>query len=196
MEQKCILSEERTSLAQVGRYTYCQRFPTGRKCELLQPVALEGPQPTCYVCRNATIPVALDTNETTLQTFVDVVLKKKLGFIDPAVDKGNSGLVDSEDEGLARNLPLTLAKLPAGGVVNGTLLCVNDFQIDLEVNVEVRHKPNSEFDEKANPERVDILTGAAAAAAPAPAVATHHDFVSQNDENAGPPAAKKARTDA
>ena len=192
VEQKCILSEERTSLAEVGRYTYCQRFPTGRKCELLQPVALEGPQPTCYVCRNATIPVALDTNETTLQTFVDVVLKKKLGFIDPAVDKGNSGLVDSEDEGLARNLPLTLAKLPAGGVVNGTLLCVNDFQIDLEVNVEVRHKANKDFDEKANPERVDILTGAAAA----PAVATHHDFISQNDENSEPAAKKARRTDA
>ena len=124
-----------------------------------------------------------------------VVLKKKLGFIDPAVDKGNSGLVDSEDEGLARNLPLILAKLPAGGVVSGTLLCVNDFQIDLEVNVEVRHKANSEFDEKANPERVDILTGAAAAAPAPAAVATHLDFV-QNDENAGPPAAKKARTDA
>ena len=49
----------------------------------------------------------------------------------------------------------------------------------------------------ATPARVDILTGVAEeAAAPAPAaVATHLDFV-QNDENAGPPAAKKARTDA
>jgi len=195
VEQKCILSEERTSLAEVGRYTYCQRFPTGRKCELLQPVALEGPQPTCYVCRNATIPVALDTNETTLQTFVDVVLKKKLGFIDPAVDKGNNGLYDSEDN--TQNLPLTLAKLPAGGVVNATLLCVNDFQISLEMNIEIRHKPNSDFDEKENPERVDILTGVAEAAAPAPAaVATHLDFVSQNDENAGPPAAKKVSSSA
>ena len=98
-------------------------------------------------------------------------------------------MFDSEEN--AGNLPLTLAKLPAGGVVNGTLLCVNDFQISLEANVEVRHKANSEFDEKANPERVDILTGAAAA----PAVATHLDFVSQNDENSEP-AAKKARTDA
>ena len=187
VEQKCILSEERTSLAEVGRYTYCQRFPTGRKCVLLQPVALEGPQPTCYVCRNATIPVALDTNETTLQTFVDVVLKKKLGFIDPAVDKGNSGLFDSEEN--AGNLPLTLAKLPAGGVVNATLLCVNDFQISLEMNIEIRHKPNSDFDEKENPERVDILTGVAEeAAAPAPAATD----VVQNDENSEP-AAKKAR---
>ena len=48
---------------------------------------------------------------------------------------------------------------------------MNDFQIDLEVNVEVRHKPNSDFDEKANPERVDILTGAAAAARSGPAAA-------------------------
>ena len=104
-------------------------------------------------------------------------------------------MFDSEEN--AGNLPLTLAKLPAGGVVNATLLCVNDFQISLEMNIEIRHKPNSDFDEKENPERVDILTGVAEeAAAPAPAaVATHLDFV-QNDENAGPPAAKKARTDA
>ena len=93
----------------------------------------------------------------------------------------------------AQNLPLTLAKLPAGGVVNATLLCVNDFQISLEMNIEIRHKPNSDFDEKENPERVDILTGVAEAAAPAPAAVAD---VVQNDENAGPPAAKKARTDA
>ena len=88
------------------------------------------------------------------------------------------------------------AGVPAGGVVNATLLCVNDFQISLEMNIEIRHKPNSDFDEKETPERVDILTGVAKAAAPAPAaVATHLDFVSQNDENSEP-AAKKARTDA
>ena len=190
VEQKCILSEERTSLAQVGRYTYCQRFPTGRKCELLQPVALEGPQPTCYVCRNATIPVALDTNETTLQTFVDVVLKKKLGFVDPMVDGEKSGYVDSTDERLAKNLPLVLAKLPAGGVGHGHTLNVSDFEINLEANIEIRHKPNKDFDEKENPERVDILTGVAEeAAAPAPAA----EATVQNDENSEP-AAKKART--
>ena len=82
-------------------------------------------------------------------------------------------------------------------ITHGTRLEAEDFANEqIKFTIEVRHKPNSEFDEKANPERVDILTGVAEAAAPAPAaVATHLDFV-QNDENAGPPAAKKARTDA
>ena len=157
---------------------------------MLQPVALEGPQPTCYVCNKSTVVVALDTTETTLQTFVDVVLKKKLGFIDPSIEKGNTGYVDSANPEQAVLLPRVLAELPDGGVTHGVFLEAEDFANEqIKFKIEVRHKPNKDFDEKANPERVDILTGAAAA----PAVATHHDFVSQNDENSEP-AAKKART--
>merc|ERR1719263_1966982 len=129
-------------------------------------------------------------NETTLQTFVDVVLKKKLGFIDPSIEKGTTGYVDSGNPEQAVLLPRVLAELPAGGVTHGTHLEAEDFANEqIKFTIEVRHKPNKDFDEKANPERVDILTGAAAA----PAVATHHDFISQNDENSEP-AAKKART--
>ena len=129
---------------------------------------------------------------------VDVVLKKKLGFIDPSIEKGTTGYVDSGNPEQAVLLPRVLAELPAGGVTHGTHLEAEDFANEqIKFTIEVRHKPNKDFDEKANPERVDILTGVAEeAAAPAPAaVATHLDFV-QNDENAGPPAAKKARTDA
>ena len=67
---------------------------------------------------------------------------------------------------------------------------MSDFEINLEANIEIRHKPNKDFDEKENPERVDILTGVAEeAAAPAPAA----EATVQNDENSEP-AAKKART--
>ena len=173
VESGCILSAERCSLASVGRYTYCQRFPTGRKCELIQPVALEGPQKTCYVCRGGRVVVALDTNTTTLQTFLDVVLKQKLGFLDPMVDGPSSGYVDSEEPALAQNLPKVLSSLPAGGVVHGTLLNVNDYASETEMNIEIRHKPSGDFDEKKNPEKIDVLTGAAAAAP----VQTHLDFV-------------------
>ena len=160
---------------------------------MLQPVALEGPQPTCYVCNKSTVVVALDTTETTLQTFVDVVLKKKLGFIDPSIEKGSTGYVDSDNPEQAVLLPRVLAELPKGGVTHGTRLEAEDFANEqIKFTIEVRHKPNKDFDEKANPERVDIITGAAAAApAPAPAVVTD---VVQNDENSEP-AAKKARTD-
>ena len=135
MEQKCILSEERTSLAQVGRYTYCQRFPTGRKCELLQPVALEGPQPTCYVCNKSTVVVALDTTETTLQTFVDVVLKKKLGFIDPVDREGQHWYVDSARTPSRRSCCRACSPSCPTAATHGTGIFAlrDDFQIDHQV---------------------------------------------------------------
>ena len=104
--------------------------------------------------------------------------------------------MDSANPEQAILLPRVLAELPDGGVTHGVFLEAEDFANEqIKFKIEVRHKPNKDFDEKANPERVDIITGAAAAAPAPAAVATHLDFV-QNDENAGPPAAKKARTNA
>ncbi|KAH8063739.1 SUMO activating enzyme [Aureococcus anophagefferens] len=70
---------------------------------LLQPTRLEEPQATCYVCRKGKVAVA-PTRRRRRPTFADVVLKRKLGFVDPSVDKDGSGLFESEDERLAANL--------------------------------------------------------------------------------------------
>ena len=164
----CVLGDggDRPSVASVCKYTYCLRDTT-RRGLLLQPTRLEEPQATCYVCRKGKVAVALDTTTTTLRTFVDVVLKRKLGFVDPSVDKDGSGLFESEDERLAANLDKCLADLPAGGLGDNAIAEVADFaSTGLELDVTIKHKPEADFDEKANPEKVLVLTGADATADP------------------------------
>ncbi|KAH8076188.1 SUMO activating enzyme [Aureococcus anophagefferens] len=164
----CVLGDggDRPSVGSVCKYTYCLRDTT-RRGLLLQPTRLEEPQATCYVCRKGKVAVALDTTTTTLRTFVDVVLKRKLGFVDPSVDKDGSGLFESEDERLAANLDKVLADLPAGGLGDNAIAEVADFaSTGLELDVTIKHKPEADFDEKANPEKVLVLTGADATANP------------------------------
>ena len=82
------------------------------------------------------------------------------------VDKDGSGLFESEDERLAANLDKVLADLPAGGLGDNAIAEVADFaSTGLELDVTIKHKPEADFDEKANPEKVLVLTGAAAPAA-------------------------------
>ncbi|KAH8096136.1 SUMO activating enzyme [Aureococcus anophagefferens] len=169
----CVLGDggDRPSVGSVCKYTYCLRDTT-RRGLLLQPTRLEEPQATCYVCRKGKVAVALDTTTTTLRTFVDVVLKRKLGFVDPSVDKDGSGLFESEDERLAANLDKVLADLPAGGLGDNAIAEVADFaSTGLELDVTIKHKPEADFDEKANPEKVLVLTGADATATAAEAAA-------------------------
>ena len=106
--------------------------------------------------------MALDTTKFTLGAFVDAVLKRKLGFVKPAVEKGFNGLVDEEDERLAANLGKSLAEQPAGGVGDGVLLTVTDFSTDLELSVAIKHRPEADFDEKKFPELYEVLQGGAA----------------------------------
>ena len=152
----------RPSVADVCKYTYCLREPT-RRGLLLQPTALEPPQAQCYVCRKGKVAVALDTRATTLTAFVEDVLKRKLGFANPAVDKGSDGLFDAGDDRLdlaSANARKPLTDLPCGGAGDGAVLTVVDFSTDLELDVVVRHRPADHVDEKKNPEGFLVLAGA------------------------------------
>jgi hypothetical protein len=64
-------------------------------------------------------------------------VKGKLGFNTPSLTVGSSGIYEEgedADEDLAENLPLTLAKCPAGGIIDGTEVLIEDFSQNLEVN--------------------------------------------------------------
>jgi hypothetical protein len=64
------------------------------------------------------------------------IVKGKLGFNAPSLTVGGSGLYEEgedADEDLAENLPKILSQCPAGGVVDGTEVTINDFTQDLEV---------------------------------------------------------------
>ena len=135
--------EECCGLKEVCRYTYCLRDKT-RKGYLLQPTTLPEPNPNCFVCRNATISLGLNTNEWTLDMLLHRVLKKELGFGEPTIMIGED-IVYEEGEDIgpeeySANLKKKLVDLPAGGISHGTVIKVEDFTQDLEVEVSVSHK--------------------------------------------------------
>jgi hypothetical protein len=81
----------------------------------------------------------IDVLNTTLGDLVTRVIKAKLGFNAPSIMLGSSGLYEEgegADEDLAENLPLKLAQCPAGGVVDGAQLQIEDFTQNLEVRAQ------------------------------------------------------------
>jgi hypothetical protein len=56
--------------------------PSGGR--LLLPTSTEV-NPKCYVCSSPFVQIKINTATTTLETFVDKVLKQKLGFNEPSV---------------------------------------------------------------------------------------------------------------
>lgn len=108
------------------------------KGALLEPVPLDEPQASCYVCRSATVTVALDT-AMVFNDFIEKVVKAKFNFVNPAIDLDDSGLYDPDDDRLSGNLSKQLKDLPAGGVVDGTQLTLTDFATDLELTLIIQH---------------------------------------------------------
>ena len=125
------------------RYTYCLREKT-RKGYLLQPTQLPAPNPNCFVCRNAIISLALNTQEWTLDMLLARVIKKELGFGQPTILVGGDIVYEEGDDidpsEYAANLPKKLINLPSGGIGHGIVFGVEDFSQDLEVEVSVTHK--------------------------------------------------------
>lgn len=178
-------------------YTYCLKDPNS-KGFLLQPTTLDPPQKSCYVCRAGGVKVTLDTHTVTLAAFVQDVVKKKLNFVNPAIDKGESGLYDAEDERLLSNLPLTLDKLPAGGLGDNAICKATDYATDLELTILISHHTatkNGGEEEEEEPYKISGMEGETpAAAAQAPSSSTSKRPREEEGEGEDEPAAKKAAT--
>jgi hypothetical protein len=72
-----------------------------------------------------------------LGELVTKVLKGKLGFIAPSVMMASCFLYEEgegADEDLVANLDLILTACPAGGICDGKVICVEDFNQKLEVS--------------------------------------------------------------
>jgi ubiquitin-like 1-activating enzyme E1 B len=136
-------------LKSVCRYTYCLRDKT-RKGLYLQPTTLPDPNPNCFVCRNATIDLSLSTHLWTLDQFITRIIKKELGFFEPSISIGDNIIYEEGDGAdgdiFAANMSKTLSQLPAGGIKQGTLVKVEDFSQDLEVEIIVSHRDQSSED--------------------------------------------------
>jgi len=134
-------------------YTYCLRDKT-RKGFYLQPTKLPEPNPKCFVCRNSQVEICLDTESWNLFNFVQKVIKGRLGFAEPSILVGDSQIYEEGDgadtDCYSINLIKPLTKLPGGGIKNGTIVRVEDFSQDLEVDLCIVH--NAQLDEKDVPD--------------------------------------------
>jgi len=106
--------------------------------------SLENPNPDCFVCRHATIPLTLNVEEWTLERLLKTIVKGKLGFEAPTVlidgdivwEEGDGA--DSDDYLI--NLPKRLTDLPCGGIQQGSVFELDDTTQNLSIEVSVTHK--------------------------------------------------------
>lgn len=138
------------------KYVYCLREKT-RKGYYIQPTSLPSPNPQCFVCRGAKIDLTLNCSNWTLQDFVEKIIKKRLGFVEPTILIGDDGgdIIHEEGEGAdtesyAVNLKKTLVQLPAGGIHGkvGDMVRIEDFSQNLEVDVCVWHREEWDDEEE------------------------------------------------
>ena len=133
---------ELTTLRQYCRYVNCVRNAT-RNGLYLTAGELEAPNPQCFVCRKATVPLHLNVHHWTLHDLLERIVKKDLGFEQPSITMDESGDIiweegeDAEDFGV--NLAKKLPDLPCGGIQHGTVIAIEDFTQDLTVQVVVTH---------------------------------------------------------
>jgi len=136
--------EALTTLRQHCRYVNCVRNQT-RNGLYLTAGELEPPNPKCFVCKKATIPLQMNVNKWNLRDFLDKIVKKDLGFEQPSITMDSGDYIweegdDAEDFGM--NLPKPLPELPCGGIRHGTVIAIEDFTQDLTVEVVVTHVEN------------------------------------------------------
>lgn len=139
------------SVGETCKYTFCNRHWDARGV-LLNPIALQKPNPKCFVCNKQILELALDTKHTYLRDLVDKVLKKKLGVNEPTVSIGaNTIYEEGEDaeESLQVNLAKKLSDLPGKGVHHDTMLSIEDFSQDFRCTIRVLHRDEAEFGEEA-----------------------------------------------
>ena len=137
------------------RYTFVLEHPSNGR--FLQPLSKEDPNPKCSVCSNARVELVCNTNKFTKGDLIKKVLKGRLSVHAPSVMFGSSQIHETGDdldedevehyEALDKR---TLSALPGGGVVNGTILAVDDFSQEFTFELMVTHR--EEWDEENDPD--------------------------------------------
>ncbi|KAG1655429.1 SUMO-activating enzyme subunit 2 [Nymphon striatum] len=116
---------------------YLNRKPNHRK-RILATCQLEKPNPKCYVCsEKPEVTVRLNTEEFTIKTFEDKILKSQLNMVAPDVeiDDGKGTILISSEEGeTEQNNDRHLSEF---GIRNGSRLKCDDFLQVLELRINI-----------------------------------------------------------
>lgn len=150
LKQQLTQGPEELQLGETCCYVNCIRNKT-RNGLFLTASSLDPPNPNCFVCKNATIPLTLNVNEWTLNQFLNLVVKKKLGFEEPTILLEGDFIWEEGDGAdsleYEPNLSKVLAKLPCGGIQHGTVVEIDDASQNLTIQVSVSHQDVWEGDE-------------------------------------------------
>ena len=143
--------DEELNLKQACSYVNCLRNKT-RNGLFLTASELEGPNPKCFVCRNADIPVSLSVKDWNLAQFIDKICKAKLGLEQPTIML-NGDMIweegeDADTEAYQNNLSKMLPDLPCGGIGHGTVVELEDFSQDLTIQVNISDKTDWEEEDE------------------------------------------------
>ena len=124
-------------------HTYCLRMPT-RKGLYLQPTEPEGPNTSCFVCSSHTLQVNVDIKTWTVGKFLDLVLKKHLGFNEPTIAVG-ANVIYEEGEDADEDLKINLEKkLNDYCDSECSEWNIEDFSQDLDLTIIINHKDTPE----------------------------------------------------
>ena len=162
LKQRNEKKEDLTSLKDICCYVNCVRNKT-RNGLYLTASSLEPPNPKCFVCRHATIPLALDVSKWTLAEFLKRICKAKLGFEEPTIML-QGDIIWEEGEGADSdtylpNLAKHLTALPCGGIHNGTTVDLEDFSQDLTVQLSITHKERWDSEEEESDDLPFVVSG-------------------------------------
>lgn len=118
--------------------TYLQKRPSRKR--LLQPLALESPNPNCYVCARPFLTLRININTTSMGDFVNRVLRGALGMLEPTVMVEENIVFESgedvEPDFVTRQSQKFLAECR---VTNNSVMIVEDFMQDLSLHITISH---------------------------------------------------------
>jgi ubiquitin-like 1-activating enzyme E1 B len=143
------------SLKEKCRYIDCVRNRSGRSGWYLLSSTLRDANPKCFVCRNATLSITLNVHRWTFRSFLQRIIKSRLGFAEPSVILADNEMVweegeDADSHVYEQNLERKLPNLPCGGIKHGTIIRIEDFSQDLEVDICITHIDQWPDDKKNN----------------------------------------------
>lgn len=110
---------------------------------LISSAKLEEPNPNCFVCKNAIIPLSICITKWKLLDFIQKILKDDLGFHEPTISLDGDIIWeegdDADTDSFTMNLEKHLTQLPCGGIQNGTTISIEDFSQDLSIIMAINH---------------------------------------------------------
>ncbi|XP_022920910.2 SUMO-activating enzyme subunit 2 [Onthophagus taurus] len=127
--------------------TYVRQKSSDTRTVLVTENILINPNPKCYVCSpKPTVNVSVNVNQMTVKEFESEILKKSLNMIAPdaMLDGKNVVIISSEEGETESNNDKVLSAL---GIVDGSILKVDDFLQNYELTVYVNDYVAKEKDD-------------------------------------------------